>query len=160
LLNFLNNSKMRITLILIALLSIGTLLPSCEKGDGGLIESNKKGSTIIKTAPQVKPQPAVITLTESACEGGDDEDPAPLIYGSVYNTDSVLLEGVCVELWVGNTFLSGTGTDDHGHYYFNTVSNGTYSVRFAAEEYYSASRRVTRPTTSPWGGVVFYIMIS
>jgi hypothetical protein len=123
---------MRTTFILVALLSVSTILTSCEKNDG-LIEGNKSAHT---------PQPREASL-RSTCEGGDDEDPAPLIYGNVLNPDSLAIEGVCVQLWLGNSFIEGTGTDENGHYYFNTASNGIYSVRFERDDFEPDSKVVT-----------------
>lgn len=82
---------------------------------------------------------------EYLCPEGDDEDPLPTLRGTV--TDSVSqdsLQGACVNLFTStDTFVASIGTDDNGHYYFNSVADGSYKLVFSKTNYITKTIPIT-----------------
>ena len=74
---------------------------------------------------------------ETTCEGGDDEDPQPMLRGTVVDsTTQDSITGVCVKLVTDQqVFVAIIGTDDNGHYYFNEVNDGDYNLVFYRSGY-------------------------
>ena len=66
------------------------------------------------------------------CEGGDDEDPRPMLYGTVKDKYLETVAGACVKLYKGSTLVASTGTNSVGHYYINSVDTGSYDMYFSA----------------------------
>jgi len=87
---------------------------------------------------------------ESSCPGGDDEDPLPTLRGTVVDTVSLdSLQGACVNLLTtSNILVTSTGTDDYGHYYFNSVADGSYKLVFAKSGYISKTIPITVASNS------------
>jgi hypothetical protein len=123
----------KLSFLVIFFFGIGAAITSCQKDAGELSSTDKvtpQGNATVS-------QPQHTAELETFCEGGEDEEPEPMIYGAVFNTDSQAVAGACVALTVGNTVIANTGTDSHGHYFFNSASNGTYTVRITATGYVS-----------------------
>lgn len=80
---------------------------------------------------------SLVQFVDSECQGRDDEDPIPMLRGTV--TDSTTLdslEGVCVKLLTSlDVLVDETGTDAEGHYFFNDVANGSYKLVFSKTGY-------------------------
>lgn len=76
---------------------------------------------------------AVSSSALITCEGGDDEDPRPMLYGTVKDKYLETVAGACVKLYKGSTLVANTGTNSVGHYYINTVDTGSYSMYFSAD---------------------------
>lgn len=85
------------------------------------------------------------TLRFTECEPEDEEDPLPMLQGTVTDTLSTdSLEGVCVKLMSPpNTLVAETGTDDNGHYFFNSVLTGSYKLVFSHAGYVTKTINVT-----------------
>lgn len=117
---------------MITLFFLYTGMTSCKKDPGELIESKKEAAG---TSPNKKDVTNTsVNYSESSCDGGDDEDPEPMIYGHVSN-GSKRLAGACVALMSGSDVVATSGTDLSGHYYFNAATNGTYDIRVIAPGY-------------------------
>lgn len=75
-------------------------------------------------------------LTETYCDEGEDEDPQPMLSGAVTDSVGNTLYHACVEIQTtGGSPVAIIGTDSSGHYYFNSVSNGTYSLKVSYPGY-------------------------
>lgn len=110
------------------MLGCGLFASSCNKHEQGE-EANQKGR------PESKP--GVITLTDE-CDGGDDEDPIPILFGVVSDASShTPIAHACISVYTnpGGSLVNATGTDANGHYYVNTLSNGTYNLIVSAGGY-------------------------
>jgi len=87
-----------------------------------------------KNTSENKPMPDDVAarFLESECEGGDDEDPQPILKGTVVDsTTQDSMAGVCVRLETsGEVFVAIIGTDENGHYYFNHAPSGDYNLVF------------------------------
>lgn len=81
--------------------------------------------------------PGVIAL-DVECDGGDDEEPQPMLYGIVSDASShAVIAHACISVYTnpGGSLVNATGTDANGHYYVNTLSNGTYDLVVSAGGY-------------------------
>lgn len=109
------------------MLGCGLCITSCNKHEQS--EETKSARQEIN--------PNVITLDDE-CDGGDDEDPQPMLYGIVSDASShALIAHACVAVYTnpGGSLVNSTGTDANGHYYVNTLSNGTYDLVVSAGGY-------------------------
>jgi hypothetical protein len=86
-----------------------------------------------KAKPQVEQSDNVSKTDEvpGYCETGDDEDPQPMLTGTI--TDNSVaknpISNACVEVrTTGGVFVGIIGSNNVGHYYFNSLANGTYYV--------------------------------
>lgn len=66
---------------------------------------------------------------ESYCDEGEDEDPQPALSGNVTDSIGGAFYHACVELrTTGGVLVAIIGTDISGHYFFNSVSSGSYNL--------------------------------
>lgn len=86
-----------------------------------------------KVSPKVEQSDNVSKADEvpGYCDVGDDEDPQPMLSGII--TDNSVSKNpiyhACVEVrTTGGTFVGIIGSNNVGHYYFNSLPNGTYYV--------------------------------
>lgn len=81
-----------------------------------------------ETPVPVKTNPSLLS-EEEGCDAGEDEDPLPMLAGTVKNTSNNPIARACVEVKTpGGLQIAITGTDSLGHYYFNSVINGNYNL--------------------------------
>ena len=91
-----------------------------------------------KLTEEKKDQVQEIKVAHSYCDEGEDEDPQPILSGRI--SDNTVAQNpihhACVELrTTGGTFYGIIGSDANGHYYFNSVPNGTYNMTVTASGY-------------------------
>ncbi len=115
--------------MIISALFVVVSIVGCAKEEAG---GEKKKQLVIEDYPQLK-------TSENVCEGGDDEDPQPMLMGGVIDSIGLTpVSGVCVELrTISDVFVDIIGTDNAGHYYFNEVDTGSYKLVFSREGYFS-----------------------
>lgn len=85
-------------------------------------------------------------IIEIPCNEGEDEEPVPMLSGRI--ADNTMFNNplyhACVELkTTGGTLVSIIGTNFNGHYYFNSVSNGSYNLVVSASGFTTQTIPIT-----------------
>jgi len=63
------------------------------------------------------------------CEGGDDEEPFPMLSGFVKDSAGAPIVSACVEVETDQgEFVDIIGTDSNGYYFFNYLANDDYVI--------------------------------
>lgn len=95
------------------------------------------------------PEESVIQSVDSECELRDDDDPIPILRGTV--TDSTTLDslaGACVKLYTSlDVFVDGMATNSEGFYYFNQLASGSYKLVFSKDGYITKTTPVSIVST-------------
>jgi protocatechuate 3,4-dioxygenase beta subunit len=118
---------MKVTVFLFAF-TTAIFFSSCSKNEQITTQTNHNNGTIAMQES--------FDLTETYCDEGEDEDPQPMLSGGVTDSVGNDLYRACVEIQTtGGSPVSIIGTDSSGHYFFNSVSNGSYSLKVSYPEY-------------------------
>ena len=138
-------------LLVILATSVSSLL--CADYNTNAQPSQNKDAQSCLTALQAEPA--------NPCNEGDDEDPQPIMVGIVsYNSllsIPVPIYHACVELkTTSGTSITITGTNINGHYYFNSITSGTYDLVFSAPGFTTQTIRVTISGTPQTMNVTMY----
>jgi len=65
----------------------------------------------------------------TSCDEGENEDPQPMLSGGVQDDLGNDVYHACVEIQTTlGVQVAIIGTDSSGHYFFNSVSNGSYNL--------------------------------
>ncbi len=87
---------------------------------------------------------APLAATETYCDEGDNEDPQPMLSGAVTDSAGGALYHACVEIRTsGGTLVAIIGTNSVGHYFFNSVSNGSYYLKVSYPGYSPKTTAIT-----------------
>jgi len=108
--------------------------------------SCSKTEQVVQQVAEVETEiiPSQAFLTESYCDEGEDEDPQPMLSGNVYDTAGMAIYHACVEIQTTlGVRVAIIGTDINGHYYFNSVSNGSYLLVASASGYITKTTPIT-----------------
>jgi hypothetical protein len=94
----------------------------------------------------LKLQECILDIPGINCTEGDDEDPEPMMCGSIRDNTSFHnpIYHACVELKTTSGVLVATiGSNINGHYYFNKVAAGSYYLVVSASGYATQVIQVT-----------------
>lgn len=116
------------------------ILPAVVGGSlctDNLSDFNKEGNEPDKTK-------TVVVSPRTACEEGEDEDPHPMISGHVRTVLNAPIQGACIAVkTLSNVQVAIIGSDTFGHYFFNSMPNGSYNLVVTADGFVPKSTPFT-----------------
>ena len=98
-------------------------------------------------------------VADDPCQEGDDEDPQPILSGAIRDNTvfSNPIYHACVEVrTTGYVLVSTIGSDINGHYYFNSLANGSYYLVVSASGFTTQSIPFTVSGSSQTLNVTMY----